>query len=335
MARLTRRRPLHYSDGADAALDRPAHVRAGSGLTWVGDRLVVVQDDTNFLALVTPHEARISAVALPAGNEGARQFDKSRGNKGDKLDLEAVATFTPDGAPRVVAIGSGSKTNRESIVIVHGLPQAEEPIIDVHHAPALYAMLRECPAFAGSEMNIEGAMFIRGGDEEEHVLRLFNRGNGAPRNGRFPVNAWADLPWGALERHLRAPHGAPPEPLDIVSCVIGQLGDCTLGFTDAALLSQDARERRSLFTAAAEASEDTVEDGTVNGSVIGVLVERDGHRELRWIELIDEDGKPFAGKVEGIAIGREEPLHVHVVIDQDDHETPAQLGEVLLEGPWR
>lgn len=332
-ARLTSLRPLHYSAGADESTDRPAHVRAGSGLTWVGDCLVVVQDDTSFLALVQPHDARVTAVPLPA-DHGQRQFDKSRGNKRDKLDLEAVATIGQHDESRVVAIGSGSKAKREKIVIVHGLPHAKEPDIHVHHAPALYAMLRSHAAFAGSEMNIEGAMFIRGARDHEHVLRVFNRGNGAPRKGLVPVNAWADLSWNAVEQHLRASHSSPPDPLHIVTCALGQLGDCALGFTDAALLHENAFERCTLFTAAAEASSDAVEDGAVNGSVIGVLVERHAERTLRWVELTDEDGEPFGGKVEGIAIGRGEPLHLHVVIDQDDHETPAQLGHVVLSGPW-
>src|SRR5450432_1790777 len=88
-ATVISRRPLYYSDGADDVLDRPKHVRAGSSLAWVGDRLAVVQDDTNFIALIDPSNQRVTAVPVPAGHNGVRQFGDSRGNKKWKLDLEA------------------------------------------------------------------------------------------------------------------------------------------------------------------------------------------------------------------------------------------------------
>src|SRR3712207_3817046 len=79
--RVVRRLPMRYAAGADATLDRPAHVRAASGLVWHGPRLVVVQDDTNFLALVDPATGLAESIALPAGEGGRRQFDDGRGNK--------------------------------------------------------------------------------------------------------------------------------------------------------------------------------------------------------------------------------------------------------------
>jgi hypothetical protein len=45
VARLGPPRPLHFAH-ADEARDLPAHVRAGSGLRPWGERVVVVQDDS-------------------------------------------------------------------------------------------------------------------------------------------------------------------------------------------------------------------------------------------------------------------------------------------------
>ena len=105
-ATVLSRRPLRFAGGPDAAQDRPAHVRAGSGLAAAGGRLVVVQDDANFLALIDPGRPESArAIALPRGEDGARQFGDSRGNKHLKLDLEACVG-TPDGS--FVAFGSGS-----------------------------------------------------------------------------------------------------------------------------------------------------------------------------------------------------------------------------------
>ncbi len=42
-----------YRQGANAAEDRPAHVRAGSSVNRFANKLAVVQDDANFVALIS------------------------------------------------------------------------------------------------------------------------------------------------------------------------------------------------------------------------------------------------------------------------------------------
>jgi len=118
-ARVVRSIPLLYADGAYAALDRPAHVRAGSGIAWIGGLLAVVQDDANFIALVDPASYDVRALTLPAGEGGVRLFGSDRGNKQLKLDLEACVAL-PDGpgGEMLVAFGSGSTPQRERIVLV-------------------------------------------------------------------------------------------------------------------------------------------------------------------------------------------------------------------------
>lgn len=78
--------PLFYSEGANLTLDRSAHVRAGSSLSWFGDRLVLIQDDANFLVLIEPHTLQVDTICLPVGEGGLREFDDLRGNKRFKLD---------------------------------------------------------------------------------------------------------------------------------------------------------------------------------------------------------------------------------------------------------
>src|SRR5262245_23940276 len=87
--------PLLYTAGASSELDRPAYVRAGSSLHSHGDAFVLVQDDANFVALVRPDSWRVDAWTLPAGANARRQFDDVRGNKADKLDLEAAIILPP------------------------------------------------------------------------------------------------------------------------------------------------------------------------------------------------------------------------------------------------
>ena len=96
-ARVISRAPLLYAGGADAALDRPAHVRAASSLAMVGGRLAIIQDDANFIAVLDPSDGRIESITLPAAAGGERQFDDRRGNKRFKLDLEASVAVVDEG----------------------------------------------------------------------------------------------------------------------------------------------------------------------------------------------------------------------------------------------
>ena len=66
------RHRLSYETGEDSAQDRPAHVRAASSIAWIGDRIALVQDDSNFVALVQPTTGAVHPIALPRG-EGDRK----------------------------------------------------------------------------------------------------------------------------------------------------------------------------------------------------------------------------------------------------------------------
>ena len=320
-ATVVRRTALRYAAGADPSLDRPAHVRAGSSLARVPGGLAVVQDDANLVALVAP-DGTVGSVTLPAGADGRRQFDDGRGNKRFKLDLEAGFAATVDGETLLVAFGSGSLPARETVVLVRGWERGA-PAATVVPTPALYARLRAAAAFAGSELNVEGAVLV--GDR----VRLFNRGNGAPTADRAAVDATADLDWPALLAHLRAPDAAPPpEPRAIVAYDLGTIDGVRLTFTDAATWDD-----RMLFLAAAEQSPDATRDGAVAGAAVGVI---DADGRTRWAPLHTADGLPFPGKPEGLALRVDGPdLSLDVVLDVDDPERPAELCAVALGGPWR
>ncbi len=336
-ARLVARVPLTYADAADRALDRPAHVRAGSGLAWVPAGVAVVQDDANFIAVVEPSTGHVRAIPLPAGEGGLRQFDDGRGNKRHKLDLEACVAAEHGGETLLLAFGSGSTAAREHVVIVGGWTDGE-PTVTLAHAPDLYAALRRETAFAGSELNVEGAVVV--GDR----LRLFGRGNGAPRDGVLPVDATCDLALAPLVAHLRAPHDSPaPAPGHVVQYSLGTLDGVRLTFTDATVWRD-----RVVYSAAAEDSPDATLDGPVAGSAIGVM---DARGDARWAPITLASGEPFAGKVEGLVPadaaadrlmrrllgetpGGPGADRLLVVVDVDDPMTPSELCVVELDGPW-
>ena len=309
--------PLHYSEGADVSLDRSKHVRAGSSLTWFGNRLAVIQDDAHFIALIDPKNGQIDALSLPVGEGGLRQFDDLRGNKRFKLDLEACLTGSSPNGELLLAFGSGSNKHRESVVRV-----SASGAIDLAQASGLYHRFRTTKAFSGSELNIEGAVFITDG-----WVRFFNRGNGEAGEGLSPVDATCDVLWAELEAYLGDPDNIDAPGLHrIAQYDLGTLGGIRLTFTDAA-----ATDWGMLYVASAENSPDSITDGSVIGSVIGIL---DDGRGCRWTQLCDAEGRPFNAKIEGICADRNLEGLVYAVTDADDPARPSELLEVALSGPW-
>lgn len=317
-ARITSRRPLVYSAGADISLDRPAIVRAASGITTFGSKLAVVQDDASFVALVDPVTWQIDAITLPAGPSGVRQFDDLRGNKADKLDLEACVTCEIDGQPCLLAFGSGSTAARERVAVVPLSGSAPPRLVRLR---ALYGALRSTTELSDSELNIEGA--VRVGDR----LRLFQRGNGAPRGALHPLNATVDVPMATVLSELRA-GSVEIVPLErLVVYDLGSVRGVPWTFTDATV----APDGRILFAASAEDSPDATRDGPVLGAALGIL---DESGAARFTELSSPSGAPVHDKVEGVTVDPRDPRRVHVVIDADDPARASELWEVELSGSW-
>jgi hypothetical protein len=300
-AELSLLEPLFYADGGSPGEDRPAHVRAASAVRRRGKELVIVQDDTHVL-VVRSEAGAIQHVLLPPTKRGERVFDDTLGNKKRKLDLEACVLL-PD--ERIVAFGSGSKKKRERLVVLS--PSGAVEVVD---GERLYERLHD-PDFAGSELNLEGALVVG------EVLRLFQRGNGAVRGELAPINATADVPLAAFLAWLADPAGEAPKLERIVHHDLGAVHGVPYGFTDAAL----AHDGRVAFIACAEGSPDTVRDGDVFGCRFG-LIEGD---DVRMTPVLDVHGAPSTLKLEGMEARLSEPLSFDVVADMDAPSEPATL----------
>lgn len=312
-------RALFHPEGPNTLMDLPAHARAISGLARLQDNIVAIQDDTNSLLLLTSAGDIRGSVVLPSGADGTRQFDDLRGNKHFKHDFEACVNIRHTGGEVLLAFGSGSMRHREHVLRA----QIRDNVIAADIVPAheLYAALRSHHDFAGSELNIEAAVQV--GD----VLRLFNRGNGAPAGNLLPVNATVDLDCDGLLRYIDAASPAtPPELANTLVYELGELDGCALSFTDAALVGDTI-----LFVAVAELSPDVTRDGVVIGSVIGVI-DNDGGR---WTRLLGADATPVTAKVEGVLAGATWQDPLLLATDADDPSAASEIYEVELNGPWR
>ncbi|MBN1239761.1 MAG: hypothetical protein JXB36_14755 [Gammaproteobacteria bacterium] len=328
-AAVTRRIPMVYDEGPSRDDDRPPHVRAASGLSLFKEYLAVIQDDANWLALIDADD-RVHAIPLPASPSGARVFSRHRGNRHEKFDLEACVTVPGPSAHELIGFGSGSHEGREWILRIHegasfGAVLAEDAVqerIGIHlraefiAARRFYDSLRANGDFSGVRLNIEGAVAL-----DDDRIMLFQRGNARSSEDGDAVNATAELSWRELAAHLRDPARVPPPELRRVTCYeLGTLDGVRLTFSDAELISPDGR---ILFSASAE---DPHTD-RIAGSVLGII-EPDG--AARWGEVLDQDGQPFGGKIEGLTRDLRDRRRVRFVIDDDDESVPSEIFEALL-----
>ena len=171
-------------------------------------------------------------------------------------------------------------------------------------SPLFEELDRHCPA-----LNIEGAVVI--GDE----LRLLQRANKKhPQNAivRYPLPAILDaLATGAVIGAIA------PAAIDVVE--LGAIDGVPLSFTDGASLPDGAM----VFTAVAEDTEDTYNDGACLGAAIGVVAP-DG--TVRLLERLDE-----CHKVEGVAARVDNNVvRLLLVTDADDPAIPANLFSATL-----
>lgn len=268
-----------------AALD----VSAASGLVVLGDRLYVIADDETFLSAYALDGTPRSRTPLLSGVLPTEHAARKR----HKPDLEALALLPGD---RLLALGSGSTEARMRGAVVD--PRAATlRAIDLR---PLYEQLRN----ELSDLNVEGAA-VRG-----DALVLLQRGNGAGR-----VNACIELDLGRALAALDARGVLSPDALrSIAPVALGDLDGVPLGFTDAVASPSGGL----LFSAAAEDTPDSYQDGPCAGSIVGLLSQGRVMRRLRVSPTC---------KIEGLALGsgtgRE--LALWLVADPDDRKQPATL----------
>lgn len=291
---------LRYTAPARDELEGLSHIRAASGIAFVGDRLIVVQDDVAFLG--ERRGDRVDAIALPYAPGGRRRFEAALGNKHEKLDLEACIAIEGE----LWAFGSGSLRGvRDRIcrVAFDGAPVLVE-------ATPLYDALRGA---VGGALNLEGV--ARMGDE----LWMCHRGNTGPRD---PGPAIVRLSLAEVRAVLEGARVAP-RPLAVDRYDLGEIAGCRYGFTDAI-----AHGDRVFYLAAAEASADAIGDGPALGSRLGVIC----GGAVRDAPLVGPDGLPI--KAEALAFDPVHAARAWLAVDPDDPDRPSPLYEASLVGPW-
>ncbi len=306
MQKLTLLRHLTLTNAAQP--DRAPHLSAASGLVRVGNHFYVVADDENHLGVFSTHDHAASGELIRVLHGDLPDGKKKR--KAAKADFEALVALPAFGSHAhayahgaLLALGSGSRENRMNAALIsldeHGVALRDEMPRVIDFSPLFQSLQDEF-----MEVNIEGA-FITG----DH-LSLLQRGNkGSGRNACIRV-ALAPL----IARLARGEDSVAREFVDIVDFSLGDVNDVPLGFTDAAALPGGG----FVFTAVAEDTENSYDDGACAGSVIGIVDANDRIRTV--LPLL---GSP---KVEGVAAQLSDGnLTLHLVTDPDDASVPARL----------
>ena len=261
---------------------------AASGLVELRETLWTVADDETVLVGSTSVGVWNERIVLVSDRLPADPVDRKR----RKPDFEAIAVL-PD--ERLFVLGSGSTPSRRRGVVVD-LRARVPDVIDL--TPLFLALEEQIP-----ELNLEGAV-VHG-----NALFLAQRGNGASAG-----NALVRLDLSrVLASMARFELGA--DTLEsIVRVELPNVDGVPLGLTD---LASDGRDL--YFSAAAEDSVSTYDDGVCLGSVLGRVSEDGNVTSLRPLE-----GR---AKIEGLSVKRTDAGDVRalLVADPDDRGVIAQL----------
>lgn len=279
----------------------PSHLAAASGVVRRAEYVYVVGDDLLFLGVFDASSAEPGRLARVLPGEPPGGADERKANKPDLEVLTVLPPFESHPHGALLGLGSGSTPARDRGfawgLAADGSLDGEPLQLDL--AP-LYTLLREHL----EALNVEGAAVM--GDE----LWLLQRGNSEEGANLVVSLELAEV----LDALLRDRTLAAPELRGMLAFDLGELEGEPLTFSDASPLNGDVL----VFTASAEASESTYEDGEILGSVVGTI-DRGG--EVHRLRTIDQKHK-----VEGVhAVLDSGVVTMTFVCDQDDPAVPSPL----------
>jgi hypothetical protein len=282
-------------------------VSAASGIAPLADGWLVVQDDATSAAW--RRGTSVTPVRLLPAVQGLDRFSEPAGTKHLKPDLEVACPVEVDGAPAVLALGSGSSPRRMRGVLVR--LAGGVPVAGAADLTPLYRRVASVLGIPLDQLNLEG------GSRHGDTVRWFQRGNLA---AGIP-SASVDLPLAPLVRAVLGTADAAAVPVGGARRYeLGEVAGVGLAVTDAVALP----DGRTLLSAAAENTPNAVDDGPVVASALALA---DGDRVLDVTPMPAPGGRVH--KVEGLAL-REvagDDVRLLAVVDDDDPAVPStELG---------
>ena len=323
-ARITSDRQLVY-DGppGTSADDRPRHVRAGSGLAWSGERIVVIQDDADYVGIIDGDQGSVAAV--PLRSPGGGHFGKTGAGH---MNLEAVVAAKDWRGDFLLAFGSGSAPEKRMIARVRlGGGDTE---LSAFEARKLYAAIAEIPDFTAQGLHLEGVALLPKAIEGRDAIRLFHGAvNPELAPGEQPVHLSAtvdlrlDSLLGYLDRCKRDPNAFPGVDLVLPRRYnLNDLDGVPFRFSDAAT----APDGRVVYLAVAERLDEQGHPRACAGTALGVI-EPDGN--ARYTVISEKSGQYSTRRAEGMALHKNGTGYLVI---QDDEDGPAVLAALEISG---
>jgi hypothetical protein len=267
---------------------------SGSTIEIFDDVLYIVGDDASEILLLDKDYNTL--------NKSEDRPEIKRISKDEKIDLEASTIIHREGKPFLLIVGSGSKENREKLVMLP-LPYSKNSLPDTIDNTAFIKQLIETEI---DEVNLEGVASTK------EAIIFANRAN-----IKNPIN------------HLIFTASSFPDTAASSSAIIRKLilpNNKTIAGISG--LAYDAVNDLLLFTASTEATESTYDDGEIGDSYIGYIknISTQNKEEIvpdGFINLSKSD-KSFKGeKIESVCIesviGNNYVLHL--VSDNDKGAT--------------
>lgn len=260
-------------------------VSAASGIHCQGEDVYIIGDNSGF---VYHHNLEQTTFSRHPLYDGATDITPKK----LKRDLESAAFLNG----KLYIFGSGSKKKRETGYIF----DIESQKSTAFALNVLYGKLRAAAGLDPDDLNIEGAVFYK------KELLLFQRGNGlAARNGIFRVKG-------------KDKFSADAEVV-FTEVKLPQIEGVTATFTDAVAVKD-----KIYFLAAAEGSDNTYDDGTIYGTLAGIL-------DAKSLQLLETAfiGK---GKYEGIALYKEHKSTIEFLVceDNDKNQSEGAIYRLIL-----
>jgi hypothetical protein len=294
--------------------DGAAWLSAASGLVRLAEMAYIIADDEHYLGqFALSGFADVNSAPGPLQLiqlfEGALPRDQQKRKK-QKPDLESLALLPalplhPHGA--LLTLGSGSKPNRcfGRLLPLDSHQRLTGAVIPIDLSAWYRSLGKDF-----DDLNIEGAFVAQG------ALHLIQRGN----KGDSP-SACLLCDWEEVAKWLERPSRHAPRLSELILLDFGKISGVPICPTDGAALPNGGW----VFSAVAEDTENSYQDGACLASFVGVL---DAKHQLSSLQRLQNNPK-----VEGIALlttPARENVELLLVTDPDDATRPAQLLQVSL-----
>lgn len=270
-------------------------VPSASGVELMGEEIFMIGDNSPWLyRLNKAYEVtdRYQVFSTEGLEDGI--IPKAR-----KPDFEAMAIANWGRENQLLLFGSGSKSPERDSLVIMGL-EGRQNDVSTYSIKPFYDQIKRAAKLGDEDLNIEGAAVV------DTSLYLFNRGENIVI--RFALDGFL--------RHVIAHEPAPA--LEIIEVELPEIKGIKAGFSGATVVPN---QRRILFTASVENTENWIADGEILGSFVGTIDLDDlknGHRP-KCVPIMEED-KTLNIKVESLTVqnaGSGGELEVILVTDSD------------------